>query len=56
MSESEKALRDGFAMAALTGLLANPEMVTAEDFDVVANTYADLSYLYADAMMRRRGS
>ena len=41
-------LRDRFAMAALTGILACPD--TAGDFDELT----DEAYTYADSMMARR--
>ena len=43
-------LRDRFAMAALTGLLADHTM---QNFSVTE--FADLSYEYADAMLKARG-
>ena len=44
-------LRDRFAMAALTGLLADHTM---QNFSVTE--FADLSYEYADAMLGARGN
>lgn len=41
-------LRDQFAMAALTGLLANPDAAKYKD-------RAEVAYNYADAMMEARG-
>ncbi len=45
-----KKLRDEFAMAALTGLLAN------EDRDADASGYALDAYMFADAMLKARES
>ncbi len=41
-------LRDRFAMAALTGLLADSNLDTDE------NSFAKLAYTYADAMLKAR--
>ena len=43
-------LRDQFAMAALTGVLANPENDSFEH-----EAFAIEAYRYADAMMKARG-
>ena len=48
--QARAELRDRFAMAALTGLLADHTM---QDFSVTA--FAGLSYEYADAMLKARG-
>jgi hypothetical protein len=45
-------LRDRFAMAALTGMIANPG--TRGDADDLADYLAGESYRYADAMMKAR--
>lgn len=48
--QKERAeLRDRFAMAALTGLLADHTM------DFAVTEFADLAYEYADAMLKARG-
>lgn len=47
----QKALRDQFAMAALTGLCGNPEF--AHDDSTSAMT-AELAFRLADAMMKVR--
>ena len=44
-----KTLRDEFAMAALTGLLADPRLV-----GMTYATYAGEAYTYADAMLEAR--
>lgn len=44
-----RMLRDEFAMATLTGLLANPYLT-----DVFAG-FAAQAYTYADAMLKERG-
>lgn len=43
-------LRDQFAMAALTGILGNPEF---DEF--LPEQWASEAYKYADAMMKARG-
>jgi hypothetical protein len=48
--QARAELRDRFAMAALTGLLADHTM---QNFAVTE--FADLSYEYADAMLKARG-
>ena len=48
--QERRALRDRFAMAALTGLLADHTM------DFAVTEFADLSYKYADAMLKARGN
>lgn len=45
----EDELRDKFAMACLTGILANPA-----DKRQTYDEYADRAYKMADAMIRRR--
>jgi hypothetical protein len=47
MGWSQPSLRDQFAMAALTGLLANPDAAKYKD-------RAEVAYNYADAMMEAR--
>lgn len=48
-------LLDQFAMAALTGLLANPADIPGLDnLESVASEYGRISYIYAHAMMRAR--
>jgi hypothetical protein len=47
-ARAEAELRDRFAMAALTGLIAN------HTIDEKRSTYADWSYHFADAMMEAR--
>lgn len=50
----QRSLRDEFAMAALTGLLAleaGPKFKTSQEY---FNHYAKFSYAYADAMMKER--
>jgi hypothetical protein len=42
-------VRDQFAMAALTGLLSDPER------DAEPSEYAECAYEYADAMLAARG-
>ena len=46
--EHRKQLRDAFAMAALTGLLASGSVGSPERFSITA-------YEYADAMLKARG-
>lgn len=48
MKDARESLHDSFAMTALAGLLANPNLTT--DFD----GYASDAYGYADAMLRER--
>ena len=48
-AQARDELRDRFAMAALTGLLADHTM------DIAVTEFADLSYEYADAMLKARG-
>lgn len=51
----EKTLRDEFAMAALTGLLASESLLNTKDVDTLNfDVIADLSYRYADAMLAER--
>lgn len=47
------ALRDKFAMAALTGMLADPEGTVYSDNDT-RNLIAKRAYALADAMLRAR--
>ena len=47
--QARAELRDRFAIAALTGLKANP------DFDGTKHDYAKIAYEYADAMLKARG-
>jgi len=44
-----KSLRDEFAIAALTGIMANPDCAFEDDWE-----FADFAYDLADAMMKRR--
>ena len=63
--ERERAeLRDRFAMAALTGLLANPFLLetmrelmnkNGENFSEKYRNYTELAYYHADAMLKARG-
>jgi hypothetical protein len=48
MMDKETALRDQFAMAALTGLLSDPVR------DADSADYAECAYEYADAMLEAR--
>ena len=48
--KNQPTLRDLFAMAALQGLLANPET----NLDYGRKTYADLAYNHADDMLEAR--
>ena len=48
--QARAELRDRFAMAALTGLLADHTMQNC-----AVTEFADLSYEYADAMRKARG-
>ena len=48
-AQARAELRDRFAAAALTGLLAD------HTIDIAGTEFADLSYKYADAMMKARG-
>ena len=54
--DARETLRDSFAAAALTGLLAWPgdEAGGNQQTNNTPEGVADLSYLYADAMMARR--
>jgi hypothetical protein len=52
MSDPLERLRDTFAAAALTGLLANPH----DDLLASDNCYATSAYELADAMLRERGN
>lgn len=57
-TNEQVTLRDQFAMAALTGMTANPstraymERVSIEQTD--AEMFADYAYEYADAMLAAR--
>lgn len=44
----EKTLRDEFAMAALTGILADPTRCG------IVQEFCELSYIYADSMLEAR--
>ena len=48
--KNQPTLRDLFAMAALQGVLANPET----NLDYGRMTYADLAYNHADDMLEAR--
>jgi len=48
-SPADIRLRDEFAMAALTGFLANPNLTSAGDLQS-----AESAYIWADAMMKAR--
>ena len=48
-AQARAELRDRFAMAALTGLLAYPEEGGAPQ------RYSEIAYEYADAMLKARG-
>ena len=50
--EEAKQLRDQFAMAALTGLLANSGDVSCS----AREGFAKVAYDYADAMLKARGA
>jgi hypothetical protein len=53
--DQDARLRDHFAAAALTGLLAGRKF-TALDDAIVAEAYAEAAYGIADAMLRERGN
>jgi hypothetical protein len=48
--KNQPSLRDLFAMAALQGLLANPDA----NLDYGRKTYADVAYSHADDMLEAR--
>lgn len=48
--KNQPTLRDLFAMAALQGLLANPDA----NLDYGRKTYADVAYSHADDMLEAR--
>ena len=50
----EPTLRDKFAVAALSGLLADINIFKSAKGKTMAQTYADKAYLYADAMLEAR--
>jgi hypothetical protein len=47
-------LRDTFAGQALQGLLADPKPFVEEDGKTLAESYAEVAYVYADAMLAER--
>jgi hypothetical protein len=51
----EKTLRDEFAMAALSGALANPNL-KAHKLDTDPHTFARDMYKLADAMVKARAN
>ena len=51
IKQARAELRDRFAMAALTGLLAK----AADDGSMAAEDWASDAYLFADAMLKARG-
>jgi hypothetical protein len=53
MFVTEKLLRDEFAMAALTGLLANPKLAPTI-LNKGPSWFDDNAYAFADAMMEAR--
>jgi hypothetical protein len=53
MFVTEKSLRDEFAMAALTGLLANPKLAPTI-LNKGPSWFDDNAYAFADAMMEKR--
>ena len=59
MSNDEMTMRDKFAMAALNGLLLNPQIakdVVKQKFSARYNQewHANTAYQFADEMMKRR--
>lgn len=54
MAKQKKTLRDEYAMAALTGLLANPDL--AFHFSVIPhdNFFEEMAWAYANLMMEER--
>jgi len=52
MTDAEKALRDEFAQAAITGILAAPK--AAQDISAAGTTFGVLAYEKADAMLATR--
>lgn len=52
---SGMTLRDYFATAAMTGLLADPEDITGKPELTCAQSVAFYAYELADAMIERRG-
>jgi len=55
MSDPLERLRDTFAAAALTGLLAGRKFTELDDA-IAAEPYANAAYTIADAMLRERGN
>jgi hypothetical protein len=57
--EPGMTLRDYFASAALTGLLANPaiyaEFLKAEQLRCGAEAHSETAYRFADALLKARG-
>jgi hypothetical protein len=54
----DKTLRDEIAMAALNGLLSNPNVkviASGAAMNDLVKTLATHAYAYADAMMKQRG-
>lgn len=49
---AKKALRDQFAMAALTGMLSGPD---GDEFAIKRKGSAVIAYEFADAMLAARG-
>lgn len=54
MDAETRKLRDEFAMAALTGLLADPNPFDTVGGETVEQAYAEAAYSYADAMLAER--
>lgn len=50
------SLRDYFAGQALAGILANPNNETAGDFWLELEDAADVAYLYAESMLKRKSA
>jgi hypothetical protein len=52
-----KTLRDEFAMAALTGVMASPHTIAAKELglDKLSDGFAQIAYEVADAMLKARG-
>lgn len=56
MAKQKKTLRDEFAMAALTGLLANQKLAARclAEGGAMSGFFENNAYAYADAMMQER--
>jgi hypothetical protein len=55
LQPEQASLRDMFAIAALTGILANPSEEEWDTIEDAADDLCEVAYIYADAMLKARG-